>query len=181
MNLLDLAAVAVPAGFRADGLPFGVTLFAPAGADRALLELASDFEGRPWRATRGFTLALAGAHMSGLPLNGQITERGGRMLRAARTAPGYRLLALPGGPPQRPALVPDPDGSASIEIELWDLPPERIGDLLALVPSPLAFGKLRIDDGSEVTGFVGAAGAEAGARDVTEHGSWRAWLAAGKA
>ncbi|MEE4382118.1 MAG: allophanate hydrolase [Pseudomonadales bacterium] len=181
MNLLDYAAVAVPAGTTAAGLPFGVTLFAPAGADRALLELASDFEGRPWRATRGFTLALAGAHMSGLPLNGQITERGGRMLRAARTAPGYRLLALPGGPPQRPALVPDPDGSASIEIELWDLPPERIGDLLALVPSPLAFGKLRIDDGSEVTGFVGAAGAEAGARDVTEHGSWRAWLAAGKA
>ncbi|MEE4298883.1 MAG: allophanate hydrolase, partial [Pseudomonadales bacterium] len=178
MNLLDYAAVAVPAGTTTEGLPFGITLFAEAGTDRALLELGAAFTGESYQATRGFTLALAGAHMSGLPLNGQITERGGRMIRPARTPPGYKLLALPGGPPQRPALVPDPDGSASIEIELWDLPPERIGDLLALVPSPLGFGKLRIDDGSEVTGFVGAAGCEAGAQDVTEYGSWRAFLAA---
>ena len=181
MNLLDYAAVALPAGRTAAGLPFGVTLFAPAGSDRALLELAADFEGRPYGAPRGFTLAAAGAHMSGLPLNWQLTERGGRLLRAVRTAPGYRLLALPGGPPVRPALVPDPEGDAQIEIELWDLPPERIGDLLALVPSPLAFGRLTLEDGSEVTGFVGAAGAEAGARDVTHHGSWRAFLASGEA
>jgi allophanate hydrolase len=178
MNLLDYAAVAVPAGTTAGGLPFGVTLFAPAGTDRALLELAAAFEGSELAAPRGFTLAAAGAHMSGLPLNRQLTERGGRLLRRVRTAPGYRLLALPGGPPVRPALVPDPDGTAQIEIELWDLPPERIGDLLALVPAPLAFGRLRLEDGSEETGFVGAAGAEAGARDVTEYGSWRAFLAA---
>ena len=178
MNLLDYAAVAFPAGTSSAGLPFGVTLFAPAGTDRALLEIAAAFEGRPLRATRGFTLAVAGAHMSGLPLNGQLRERGGRLIRAARTAPGYRLLALPGGPPQRPALIPDPNGTAQIDIELWDLPAERIGDLLAGVPAPLAFGRLKIEDGSEVVGFVGGAGAEAGARDVTEHGSWRAWLAA---
>ena len=178
MNLLDYAAVAMPAGTTASGLPFGVTLFAPAGADRALLELAAAFEGSSYAATRGFTLAAAGAHMSGLPLNWQLTERGGRLLRRVSTAPGYRLLALPGGPPVRPALVPDPEGTARIEIELWDMPPERIGDLLELVPAPLAFGRLRLEDGSEEIGFVGAAGAEAGARDVTEYGSWRAFLAA---
>ena len=176
MNLLDYAAVAFPAGLAAGDLPFGVTLFAPAGSDRALLEVASRFEGRDYAATRGFTLAAAGAHMSGLPLNWQLLERGGRLLERTRTAPGYRLLALPGGPPKRPALVPEAGGSAQIEIELWDLPPERIGDLLALVPAPLAFGRLTAEDGRELTGFVGAAGAEAGAEDVTAFGSWRAYL-----
>ena len=179
MNLLDYAAVAFPAGHAAGDLPFGVTLFAPAGSDRALLEVASRFEGSDYTATRGFTLAAAGAHMSGLPLNWQLLERGGRLLEKTRTAPGYRLLALPGGPPKRPALVPEPGGTAQIEIELWDLPLERIGDLLALVPAPLAFGRLTTEDGRELTGFVGAAGAEAGAEDVTSFGSWRAYLEAG--
>lgn len=179
MNLLDYAAVALPAGNTQQGLPFGITLFAPAGTDRALLELAAAFQGDVWQARRGFTLAVAGAHMSGLPLNGQLTERGGRLIRSARTAPDYRLLALPGGPPQRPALVPGGDETTGIEIELWDLPAERIGDLLALVPAPLAFGRVRLEDGEEVVGFLGGAGAEAGAQDVTAYGSWRAWLAAG--
>lgn len=179
MNLLDYAAVALPAGETRAGLPFGVTLFAPAGSDQALLELAAAFKGEVWQARRGFTLAVAGAHMSGLPLNPQLTERGGRLIRPAKTAPGYRLLALPGGPPQRPALVPGGDATSGIDIELWDLPPDRIGDLLALVPAPLAFGRVRLDTGEEVVGFVGAAGAEAGAQDVTAYGSWRAWLAAG--
>ena len=179
MNLLDYAAVAFPAGLATGGLPFGVTLFAPAGSDRALLEVASRFEGSDYAAVRGFTLAAAGAHMSGLPLNWQLLERGGRLLERTRTAPGYRLLALPGGPPKRPALVPEADGSDQIEIELWDLPPERIGDLLALVPAPLAFGRLTTEDGRELTGFVGAAGAEADAEDVTAFGSWRAFLEGG--
>jgi len=178
MNLLDYAAIAIPGRSTQQGLPFGITLFAPAGSDRALLELAAAFQGEVFQARRGFTLAVAGAHMSGLPLNGQLTERGGRLIRPARTASGYRLLALPGGPPQRPALVPGADGSRGIDIELWDLPSDRIGDLLALVPAPLAFGRVRLDDGEEVVGFLGGAGAEVGARDVTAYGSWRAWLAA---
>jgi allophanate hydrolase len=178
MNLLDYAAIAVPAGESAAGLPFGVTLFAEAGSDRALLELAARFTGEPWRAERGYPLVLAGAHMEGLPLNHQVLDRGGRLVRRLSTAPGYRIFALPGGPPERPALVADPSSDASIEVELWDLPEETIGSFLAGIPAPLGLGKVRLDDGSEVVGFIGAAGCEAGARDITAFGGWRGWLAA---
>ncbi len=178
MNLLDYAAVAVPAGENEAGLPFGVTLFAGAGTDHALLELAARFLDEPWRATRGYPLVLAGAHMEGLPLNHQVLDRGGRLVKRCSTAPGYRIFALPGGPPERPALVADADSSASIEVELWDLPEETIGSFLAGIPAPLGLGKVRLDDGSEVVGFIGAAGCEAGAQDITSFGGWRGWLAA---
>ncbi|MEM8767155.1 MAG: allophanate hydrolase [Pseudomonadota bacterium] len=178
MNLLDYAAVAVPAGENEAGLPFGVTLFAGAGTDLSLLELAARFLDEPWRATRGYPLVLAGAHMEGLPLNHQVLDRGGRLVKRCSTAPGYRIFALPGGPPERPALVADATGSASIEVELWDLPEETIGSFLAGIPAPLGLGKVRLDDGSEVVGFIGAAGCEAGAQDITSYGGWRGWLAA---
>ncbi|MEM1434552.1 MAG: allophanate hydrolase [Pseudomonadota bacterium] len=181
MNLLDYAAIAVPAAVTEAGLPFGVTLFAGAGTDTALLELAAQFTGETWSAARGYPLLLAGAHMDGLPLNHQVRSRGGRLLRRCRTAPGYRIFALPGGPPERPALVADSSSDASIEVELWDLPPETVGSFLAGIPAPLGLGKVQLDDGSEVVGFIGAAGCEQGARDVTVHGGWRGWLAAREA
>ncbi len=178
MNLLDYAAIAVPAGESAAGLPFGVTFFAGAGTDESLLELAARFTGETWRAERGYPLVLAGAHMEGLPLNHQVLDRGGRLVRRLKTAPGYRMFALPGGPPERPALVADPGGDASIEVELWDLPEETIGSFLAGIPAPLGLGKVRLEDGSEVVGFIGAAGCDLGDRDITAYGGWRGWLAA---
>ncbi|MEM9386148.1 MAG: allophanate hydrolase [Pseudomonadota bacterium] len=179
MNLLDYAAIAVPVPPSTPStLPFGITLFAGAGSDHALLELAARFRGESWRAARGYPLVLAGAHMDGLPLNHQIRSRGGRRLRTCRTASGYRLLALPGGPPERPALIADPESDASIEVELWDLPAQTIGSFLQQIPSPLGLGQVRLDDDREYVGFIGAAGCEEGAQDITGHGGWRHWLAA---
>lgn len=181
MNLLDYAAIAVPAGTTEAGRPFGITLFSGAGTDRALLELAARFHGEDWTAERGYPLVVCGAHMDGLPLNHQLRSRGGRFLKRCRTAPGHRLFALPGGPPERPAMLVDPDGDASIEVEVWDLPAETVGSFLAGIPAPLGLGRVKLDDGSEAVGFIGAAGSDRGARDITEYGGWRAWLAAREA
>jgi allophanate hydrolase len=194
MNLLDLCAVAVPAGFRSDGLPFGITLAAPAFLDRALLEIASQ-----WQRTQTYTLgatgaalpardftrqtpdthvqvAVCGAHMTGLPLNHQLTERRGRLLARTRTAPCYRLYALPGGPPQRPGLVRATRG-APIEVEVWELPVEQFGSFVAAIPAPLGIGKLELEDGSWVCGFQCEEYATHSAKDITELGGWRAYLA----
>jgi allophanate hydrolase len=180
VNLMDLAALALPGPLRSDGLPFGMTLIAPAFEDRRLLELGAAWAGDT--ALRlplpgALTLAVAGAHMSGLPLNSQLTMRGARLLRADRTAPSYRLYALPGEGVRRPGLVRVEDG-ASIEVELWELSPAALGAVLAEVPAPLAIGRVELADGSEVTGFVCEGHAAARAEDVTEHGGWRGYLAA---
>ncbi len=192
MNLLDLCAVAVPAGFRADGLPFGVTLFAPAFHDRGLLGLADALmhERRASlgatatalptpvvaAAAEGIRLAVCGAHMEGLPLNPQLTERGARFVARTTTAPCYRLYALPGGPPQRPGLVCDGDGGA-IEVEVWELPAHRFGDFVDAIPAPLGIGRVALADGSEVAGFLCEPHAVARAEEITLLGGWRAWLA----
>jgi allophanate hydrolase len=190
MNLLDLAAVAVPAGFRADGLPWGVTLCAPAGSDRALLALARRWQQHarlplgatgvvPSPATDAGTLqvAVVGAHLSGLPLNGQLIERGARRVAATRTAPRYRLYALPDG--KRPGLVRVEDDGAAIECEVWEMPACRFGSFVAGITAPLGIGKLELADGSWVSGFICEGIGVAGARDITEFGGWRAWLARG--
>jgi allophanate hydrolase len=181
VNLMDLCALALPGAVRADGLPFGVTLHAPAHHDRRLLEL-----GCAWGAEEArvefpglLTIAVAGAHMSGMPLNGRLTERGGRLIGAAFTAPSYRLYALAGGDAiARPGLVRVPDGGASVEIELWELAPAALGALTAEVPQPLAIGRVELDDGEQVTGFVCEGHGAEGARDITGHGGWRAFLQA---
>lgn len=193
MNLLDLCAVAVPAGFRSDGLPFGITLAAPAYQDRALLEIAS-----LWQRTHTYTLgatgatlparectqrpndayvqvAVCGAHMTGLPLNHQLTERGGRLLARTRTAPCYRLYALPGGPPQRPGLIRAARG-ARIEVEVWDVPLKTFGSFVAAIPAPLGIGKLELEDGRWVCGFLCEEHATQSASDITGLGGWRAYL-----
>lgn len=196
MNLLDYAAVAVPAAFRPDGLPFGVTLFAPAHQDLPLLELAARWQadtglplgatGQPFPARDFPTLAgadgmvqvaVCGAHLSGLPLNGQLTQRGGRLLRTVRSAPEYRFYALAGGPPQRPGMVRVAEGGAAVEMEIWELPVRHFGSFVAGIPAPLGIGKVALEDGSLVCGFVCESGGLAGAEDITHYGGWRAWLA----
>ncbi len=190
VNLCDLAAIAVPAGIGADGLPFGVTLVGPAWSEGRLAALA-DMIHRQFAVTVGATgaalppaaapAALAadetalfciGAHMSGLPLNGQVTALGGRLLRVAQTAPQYRLHALG----NRPGMVRAADGAA-IAGEVWALPTASIGALLAQVPPPLGFGQVTLD-GGPCLGFLTEAAGVADAPDITRFGGWRAWLAA---
>jgi allophanate hydrolase len=202
VNLLGWSAVAVPAGFTRVGLPFGVTGIAPGGADVALLQWASawvaasdaplgatgriprrgdDLPGLP-PAPRPATEAVlpivaVGAHLSGLPLNGQLTERGGYRMAVTRTAPSYRLFALPGTVPPKPGLVRVAAGGAAIDVEVWALPQSQVGSFLAGVPSPLGLGQIELADGSRVHGFLCESAALDGARDITEFGGWRAYLA----
>ncbi|PMR73823.1 allophanate hydrolase [Billgrantia endophytica] len=198
MNLLDYSALAVPTGFTDAGLPFGVTLFGPVFDDLTLLSLGRALEARlglPLGATglerpaldhlepaRDGTLELVvcGAHLDGLPLNHQLTERGGMLVEATLSAPRYRLYALAGGPPARPAMVRDETHGTAIDVEVWRLPIETVGSLLAGIPAPLGLGRVELASGEWKTGFICAAGAlhESGeARDVTEYGGWRGWLA----
>jgi allophanate hydrolase len=180
VNLMDLAALALPGPQRADGLPFGVTLIAPAFHDRRLLELGADWAGeRADVALEGSVLlAVVGAHMSGLPLNSELTERGARLLRAERTAAAYRLYALPGEGVRRPGLVRVEGGGESVELELWEISPAALGELLCQVPAPLGIGRVELADGAEVAGFICEGHAAPLAEDVTEHGGWRAYLTA---
>lgn len=120
-------------------------------------------------------LAVCGAHMTGLPLNRELTSLGARLIRSCRTAPQYRLHALAGGPPQRPGLVRDPSGTA-IAVEVWGLPVRSFGTFIAGVPSPLAIGTVVLEDGSAVKGFVCETAGLAGASDITALGSWRAFV-----
>ena len=182
VNLCDLAAIAVPAGFGPDGLPVGVTVLGPAWSEGRLAAIADRIH-RAFQptipalspdplATDETALFCIGAHMSGLPLNGQITTLGGRFLRDAATQPHYRLHAL--GP--RPGLARGAPG-ASVVGEIWALPTRAIGTLLAQVPPPLGFGTVALQDGP-CLGFLAEASALEGTRDITAHGGWRAWLAA---
>lgn len=168
-NLLDLCAVAVPAGLRTDGLPFGVTLLAPAFGDAALLDLAAR-----WPRATEVELAVCGAHMRGMPLNHQLLALGARFDRATATAPSYRLYALPGG--ERPGLVRSP-GGGSVEVEAWRLSTAALGALITTVPAPLTIGTVELADGSRPHGFLCEAHAAADAHDITLHGSWQAHLA----
>ncbi len=194
VNLLDLAAIAVPGGFRSDGVPFGVTLIAPRGADRTLLQY-SDRLHRASVDTLGATpfsfpspklheaipagyigVVVCGAHMSGLPLHHQLTERRSLFVRATRTAAKYRFYALPGGPPKRPGLVRVLEGGAPVEVEVWAVPQAQFGTFVAGIPSPLGIGKVELEDGSLVSGFLCESIAIDGAEDITALGSWRAYL-----
>ncbi|OAI27780.1 allophanate hydrolase [Methylomonas koyamae] len=193
MNLLDLSAIALPAGFRGNGLPFGITLCAPAFADRALLALAKrreqsvphqlgvsqtlspEFPDADTGDAAGFVrVAVCGAHLSGLPLNPLLTGRGGVLLQSTHTAPIYRLYALPDG--KRPGMVRDETG-APIAVEVWAVPVSRYGEFVAEVPPPLGIGSVQLQDGSSVQGFVCEAAAVREALDITGYGGWRAYLA----
>jgi len=191
VNLCGLCAIAVPAGMGPDG-PAGVTVIGPAWGEGRIAALADALH----RAAAGMVGATAaplpppaapdpvgadetalfciGAHMSGLPLNAQLTALGARYLRNARTRPEYRLYAL--GP--RPGLVRG--GAGAIAGEVWALPSASVGPLLAQVPPPLGFGTAMLEDGPCLSFLAEAAGV-AGAREITALGGWRAYLAQGAA
>lgn len=193
MNLLDLSAYAVPTGFQSDGLPFGVTLIGRAFYDSALLQLGGRLQyccvntqgatqcslpkpTEPAGLGAGWTrVAVCGAHLSGLPLNHQLIERGGRLLEQTRTAPYYRLYALASGPPHRPGLVRRETG-ATIEIEIWALPLDEFGSFVAGIPAPLGIGTLETVDGQWVQGFLCEEYALQDAEEITHLGGWRAYI-----
>lgn len=180
MNLLDMAAVAVPAGFLPSKLPWGVTLFAPAGADRALLALASRMQtgvakGAP--ASRDWIdVAVCGAHLSGQPLNPQLRRRRARLVAQTTTSADYRLYALPGGPPARPGLRRVADGGSAIAVEVWSLPVDAFGSFIADIPPPLGIGKLELADGRWVSGFICEPWGLDNAEDISGCGGWLAYL-----
>ena len=193
-NLCDLAAIAVPAGLGEDGLPFGVTLLGPAWSEGRLAPVA-DRVHRALSATWGASgLALPppaapdaagadetalfciGAHMAGLPLNGQVTALGGRFVTTARTLPGYKLHALGTRPAMHRVVGKGPAEGGAVEGEVWALPRASLGALLAQVPPPLGFGTVALESGPCLGFLAEPAGCEGGA-DITASGGWRAWLA----
>ncbi|PSJ18867.1 allophanate hydrolase [Nitrosomonas supralitoralis] len=200
MNLLDYAAVTVPAGFQNNGLPFGVTLAAPAHQDHALLHLAARMQHAftlPLGATgainnsppNSFTIfseprsdqvrvAVCGAHLSGLPLNWQLTARQGRLLMCTETSPDYKLFALPEDPPCRPGMVrvdKDEQGVA-VEVEIWELPVREFGSFVAGITAPLGIGTITLASGETVLGFLCERYAIASAADISQLGGWRKYL-----
>nr|MCU0764163.1 amidase family protein [Hydrogenophaga sp.] len=199
VNLLDYAALSVPNSLLPDGLPFGITLIGRCGTDWVLAELGQRFHhatGLPQGATGKplpppqplpglqplnvprTRVAVVGAHLSGMPLNGQLTERGATLVARTHTAPLYRLYALPGTTPPKPGLLRVAPGEGqSIEVEVWEMPLAHYGSFVALVPSPLSIGTLQLADGSSVQGFLCEPLALAGAADITALGGWRAYIA----
>jgi allophanate hydrolase len=197
VNLMDLSALAVPAGFRPNGLPFGVTLIGRAFEDGKLASLgdllhrslaglklggtqkplAETQPVKPAPAKGRIAVAVVGAHLSGQPLNSQLQERNARLIKTTRTAPGYRLYALAGTVPAKPGLLFDGEGAGNLEVEVWEMDAAGFGSFVALIPPPLGIGTLTLADGSQVKSFLCEAHAVAGATDITEFGGWRAWLA----
>ncbi len=194
VNLMDLSAIAVPAGFRPNGLPFGATLIGRAFEDGKIAEIADRLHRSLTDPTIGatglslpdgmlapraragrVTLAVVGAHLAGQPLHWQLTDRKARFLESTRTAAGYRLFALDTTPP-KPGLIRDPAGAGGIAVELWELDFAAFGSFTADIPPPLGIGTLTLDDGRQVKGFICEPYAVAGARDITDFGGWRNWL-----
>ncbi|HLG87469.1 MAG TPA: allophanate hydrolase [Alphaproteobacteria bacterium] len=197
VNLLDLCALAVPGRPRSDGFPSGVTLIAPSGRDGVLAAIGARLhaaagvkigisgmtvpapaDGEPRAVSSEIELVVVGAHLSGMPLNHELTSRGARFLRAVPTAPDYRLYALPGGPPPRPGLMRVAAGEGvRIATEVWALSPEAFGSFVAGIPAPLGIGTTSLSDVTTPKGFIVEAEGIKGAKDVSEFGGWRAYLA----
>jgi allophanate hydrolase len=185
VNLMDLAAVAVPAGFRPNGLPFGVSMIGPAFSEEALLALAdyfhrtqADISGPPLdlgRVPPGcVAVAVVGAHLAGQPLHCQLIERGARLLQATHTAPCYRLYALEDSMPPKPGLVRDESFQGpGIEVEVYAVPEDQFGSFVAAVPPPLAIGNAVLENKETVKCFLVEPYAVAGATEITQFGGWR--------
>jgi len=197
VNLLDCAAIAVPAGFDANGhLPAGVTLIGPAFSDDALAPFADAMhrtsnagmgkdrfavipeQSRLPQADDGLVpIVVVGAHLTGMPLNHELTRPGGRRVKSCRTAADYRLFVLPNTSPPKPGLIREPgfDGKG-LEVEVWKVTAEAFGRFVQNIPAPLGIGKVTLEDGSQISGFLCEAHAIAGAREITELGGWRAYV-----
>ncbi|MCJ7997697.1 allophanate hydrolase [Rhizobium cremeum] len=194
VNLMGLCGIAVPNGFRKDGLPLGVTFLAPGFEEARAAGIAAAFH----RATglklakfdnpypdateqplpEGYReIAVVGAHLTGMPLNYELVERGGFFRRSTTTSGEYRLYALTGTVPAKPGLI-RAEGGAPVAVEIWALPVAGFGDFIGRIPAPLGVGKLTLADGSEVTGFLCESAAVAGQPDITAYGGWRAYRAA---
>ncbi|MFU8838414.1 MAG: allophanate hydrolase [Thiohalomonadaceae bacterium] len=200
VNLADLCAISLPAGFRKDGLPFGITLISQTWQHRALFEFATRWQAQlPWTqgvsgvpATQadldilkpaGHVLAVVGAHLRGQPLNHQLLSRGARFLETTRSSHDYRLYALANTQPAKPGLSHSPGSAVAgqgIELELWSLDSTALGELLMEVPPPLGLGTVQLADGRQVKGFICEGYALHDATDITAYGGWRAWLASNK-
>jgi allophanate hydrolase len=196
VNLLDCCAIAVPAGFRANGLAFGVTLIAPAFCDESLAPIADALHrsansgmGRargmrlpeksriaPKDDDERVPLFVVGAHLSGMPLNDELVKSGGAFRASVRTAAIYRLHVIPDTNPPKPGLVRTPDDGASIAGEIWTLSGAEFGRFVAGIPAPLGIGKVTLDSGENVSGFLCEAYAVRGAADITSFGGWRAFI-----
>ena len=194
VNLMDFCGIAVPVSNRSDGRPGNVTLLGKAGRDGLIIAVARDLQytcqgalgASGWQlpdkqklfpspANHEIALTVVGAHMSGLPLNHELTGLGGRFLYASKTAPRYRLYSLPGKSPFRPCLVRDKSGS-SIAIEVWAIPAKSFGDFIKGIPQPLGIGTLDLENNEKVKGFICESCATIDAEDVTNHGGWRNYL-----
>ena len=195
VNLLDYAALSVPSSMRADGLPFGITLIGRCGSDWQLAELGQRYHhatgltqgatGRPLppmqtiagiKPRQMIDIAVVGAHLSGMPLNSQLTERGATLVKATHTSPDYRLFALPGTRPPKPGLKRVVADGAAVIMEVWRMPASQVGSFLALIPAPLGLGKVELADGSWITGFICEDYGLHSAQDVTTYGGWRAFI-----
>ena len=180
VNLMDLAAVSVPAGFRANGLPFGVSLIGPAFSDEALLAVAAKLSGEP--ADVGpppgtVLVAVVGAHLRGQPLNHQLLERGARFVRQCRTSREYRLFALANTTPPKPGMLRDPAFiGPGMVVEVWAVPEDEFGAFVARVPPPLTIGSVSLDDGSSVKGFLCESSAIPMSDEITSFGAWTEYL-----
>jgi allophanate hydrolase len=195
VNLLDLCGLALPSAMRSDGIPFGVTLLAPAGRDADLASIGRVFHAdtglsvgakgvtqpplAPLPATlRGdeIPIAVVGAHLSGMALNHELTSLGARLLETAETAPDYQLYALSTTPPKPGMLRIAPGTGVSLALELWALSAAAFGTFVAAVPPPLSIGTVNLSDGRSVKGFIVEPAALDGARDISSFGGWRAFM-----
>jgi allophanate hydrolase len=196
VNLLDLCGLALPAAIRPDGIPFGITLLAPASKDALLASIGRVFHAdnglpvgagnlappplAPLPARAGaddIAIAVVGAHLSGMALNGELMALGGQLLKTAVTAADYKLYALDTTPPKPGMLRVEPGKGSAIELEIWTLTASAFGRFVAAVPPPLSIGTIRLADGGSVKGFIVEAAALDGARDISSFGGWRAYMA----
>jgi len=191
VNLMDMSALAIPGLWRSDGLPAGVTLIGPAGADHLLAEAGARLQQQLGGAAQADAIASAplpfteetirlcvvGAHLSGQPLNWQLLEAGARRLASTRTAPRYRLYALANSAPPKPGLArtEGADGAA-IAVEVWEMPLRHFGAFVAAIPAPLGIGTVELEDGSSIKGFICEPAGLASATDITRHGGWVNYL-----
>ncbi|RWC36999.1 MAG: allophanate hydrolase [Mesorhizobium sp.] len=196
VNLLDMCGVAVPTGKRDDGLPMSVTLLAAAGKDALTAALARDLHqasdlglgATGWTMpaspantfqpdTDMIELVVVGAHLSGMPLNGQLRDLGARFSRAAKTASAYRLYALAGQSVPKPGLVRVGNGGMRIDVEIWRLSPDAFGRFVAAIPPPLGIGTIELDDGTSAKGFLVETAGLSRAIDISAYGGWRSFIA----